>query len=527
MGSPRPSGTHIETTLLALREAIWRRRPILGEIMRKHGGDLLFDYARDFMDVNDAPVLDPYKPELIDTLVTLLGERLGTDTAEQARRQLKKFALVSTADHHAMIDHPFWVNANIISTLPFLERPDRDVFSHIVLSFASVSLNNASGFARGILFHGGMGNSSNLIRLPILPDKMKMGIVWGSRAFTREDLDRAQAALREKQDAGDIDPSRRAAIAEYIEEFCGAADVLESPDLNTQITKVNFRLWPQLFHSPSGQPPGRSMLDLLYLEIETLVTELLLRRHLTENTLVHRFLFHPDFQRLALRHFDGIAGAFCRQNGSGTYMFWAIDSNMHRVRLELEGGRLISRTQPELSVDFTPEGVAQALREKRIYPSMLLCYVMVSLYYGMKCLGGFCQVHDLTVTKEAWGNMLRELGETKEAKALTPIQTKELGGDGMVLAYSRSASKEEMFPATGIDMYLSENDTSVEKYLNRSKVVTMQEMMNPMLPEMYTVLYADSERDRELLRITPEQILRETGLQEKLLAETQRVMAMA
>ncbi len=490
--------------------------------MRKHGDMQLFEYAQDFMDVNDAPVLDPYKPEIIDTLCDLIGQRLGPDVATRARKQLKKFALVSTADHHSTIDHPFWVNANIISGLPFLEKPDPDVFSLVVLSFASVSLNNASGFARGILFHGGMGNSSNLIRLPVLPDKEKMGIVYSSRAFTREDLDRAQQSLHEKERAGEITPQRRAGIAGFLEDYYGAKDVLDSPDLSTQITKINFRFWPKLFHPAKGEEPGRRMLDLIYFEIETLVTELLLRRHLTENTLINRLLFRDDYRKLVLECFDGIAGAFSHKKGWGTYMFWAIDANHHRVRLELDGNRLVSKTQPDLSVDFTPDAIAQALKDRRIYPSMLLCYIMVSLYYGMKCLGGFCQVHDLTVTKEAWGKMLRAVGESKEADALTPIQTKELGGDGMVLAYSRSASGTEMFPATGIDMYLSEKDTGVEKYLNRSKEVTMQEMMNPMLPEMYTVLFTADERDPELLKISPEAILRETGLQEKLAAEARK-----
>ncbi len=315
---------------------------------------------------------------------------------------------------------------------------------------------------------------------------------------------------------------RRAGISGFLEEYYGAPDVLAAPDLSSQITKINYRFWPKLFHAAKGEAPGRPMLDLIYLEIETLVTELLLRRHLNDNTLINRFLFSEDYRRLNLEHFDGIAGAFSKAKGWGTYMFWAIDKNLHRVRLELEGNRLVSKEQPDLSVDFTPEAIAKALKEKRIYPAMLLCYVMVSLYYGMKCLGGFCQVHDLTVTKEAWEKILRKVGEKKEADALGPIQTKELGGDGMVLSYSRSASGDEMFPATGIDMYLSEKDTGVEKYLQRSKTVTMQEMMNPMLPEMYTVLYSADERKPELLKVTPEQVLRETGLQEKLLAEAKR-----
>jgi hypothetical protein len=448
--------------------------------------------------------------------VELISKRLGNEVGERVKRQLEKFSLVSTADHHAFIDHPFWVNANIISGLPFLDAPDPDVTSLIVLSFASVSLNNASGFPRGILFHGGMGNSSNLIKLPIMPDKMKMAIVHGCRAYTREDIDRAIASLRSKVGSGDITKQRADQVEKLIEDNFGTKDVLDSADLNEQITKVNYRLWPQCFHPAQGQPASpKKMLDLIYLEIETLVTELLFRRHLKEKSLIHRFLFDPKYRELTLKHFNGVPGGFSIEKDWGTYLFWAVDSHQHRVRLELVGNQLVSKNRPELTVDFTPEGIEKALREKRIYPAMLLCYVVVSLYYGMKCLGGFCQVHDLTVAKEAWGKLLREIGEEKEADGLAPIQTKELGGDGMVLAYSRAPSGD-LFPATGIDMILTPLDTGVEKYLDRSKTVTLMEMMSPMLPEMYTVLYSSYERDPAMLTASPEQIIEATGLGEKL-----------
>jgi hypothetical protein len=140
---------------------------------------------------------------------------------------------------------------------------------------------------------------------------------------------------------------------------------------------------------------------------------------------------------------------------------------------------------------------------------------MVSLYYGMKCLGGFSQVNDLTKTKEAWISLLRAMGDHAEAEAVQPVQTKELGGDGMVLPYYAIAH-EEFVPATGIDMVLQPGATLFEKYIARSKLVTLSEMMDPMLPEIYGVLYAAPERDQRLISLTPEQILRATGLQRKL-----------
>lgn len=99
---------------------------------------------------------------------------------------------------------------------------------------------------------------------------------------------------------------------------------------------------------------------------------------------------------------------------------------------------------------------------------------------------------------------------------MSPVQTKELGGDGLVLAYLKTATGNTV-PANGFDMILDEGDTSFEHFVALSKRVTLQEMMAPMLPEIYTVLYPERQRDRELLSITPEQIFNALGLKDKLL----------
>ena len=125
-------------------------------------------------------------------------------------------------------------------------------------------------------------------------------------------------------------------------------------------------------------------------------------------------------------------------------------------------------------------------------------------------------MHDLTVIKDAWSQLLKELGEHAEAEALVPVQTKELGGDGLVLAYTKTRDGD-IVPATGIDMILEETcDTSYEHFLALSKTVTLEEMMQPMLPEMYTVLYSAEERDNMLACLLPDQIGKSIGLQQKL-----------
>ncbi len=523
--SEDPDGTTkspIHSLVERMKEAIWHRRPILGDIMKKHGGTTLHTYSKDFFDVNHAPKAHGRRDELISTAQELLSKRLGPDVAEKVGRQLKKTPLVSTADHHGPIDHPFWVNANIISAIPYLENGDPDLQYLVVFSFASVSVNNASAYPRGVLFHGGKNGTGNLIRLPILPDKLKMGVVYGMRPFTREDLTKAESELLKKEKAGEIVEGRADKIRALMEAYFGRDDVLSASDLASQISIANYHFWPTLFLpegktalSEAPQVPERKIPNLIYLEIETLVTELLLRFHLTDpSSLIYRLLFDERMQELSLQHFNNVPGMFSFEKKWGSHMFWGIDEKLHRVKMDLVGNQLRSEGG-EFVFDLNAETITQALRDKKIFPSMGLCYLLVSLYYGMKCLGGFCQVNDLTMTKEAWGKLLHEVGETEEAEALAPIQTKELGGDGMVLAYLKTVH-DDLVPATGIDMALEEADTRFENYVDLSKHVTLSDMMTPMLPEMYTVLYAAPDRHPDFTSVTPEQIMEHLGIKKKL-----------
>ncbi len=523
METPPPSGgsqaatEEVLQTVTRLKEAIWKRRPILGDIMQKHGGKLLSRYSEDFMDVNPAPGLDERKPELISMVEELVTGRLGAEVGRGVAQQLSKLALVSTADHHSINQHPFFLNAEIISGIPLYEHPDPTLRYMIAFSFASVSVNNQSGFARGLLFNGGVNGSNNLIKLPILADRYKMSVVYGCKPYTREDLTKAENEIRKKARAGEITAPRAEKVLALMEEILGSSEVLGASNFCSQLTRINYYYWPKLFHGRGGQASDAKhpVPNLIYLDIETLVTHTLLRFHLeNSDSLLHHVLFDATLWPLLLKHFDGIPGAFSKEKDWGTFLFWGFDEKKHRVRLFLEAGKLVCRDRC-IEIELTPAALAEALRTKRIVPSMLLSYLVVSLYYGMKCLGGFCQVHDLTLCKEAWMQLLLEIGETSEAEAIVPVQTKELGGDGLVLAYLKTATGNTV-PAMGFDMILDEGDTSFDHFVDLSKRVTLAEMMAPMLPEMYTVLYSEQDRDLALLSAKPEDIFRAVGLEEKL-----------
>lgn len=493
-----------------LIEAIFEKRPIFGAIMKKHGEKNLYEYSKDFLDVNNHQLLKKRRPLCTKIVKKELAKRLPKKIVKGVETQLLKKPLVSTTDHHAIIDHPFWLNANIITSLPYEQTHDETLKYLVVFSFASVSNNNASGFPRGILFHGGDRGEGPLIRLPILPDKWKMRTVYGTPPYTKDDLKRTAFLLDKKQKEGLISSNRAEQIHRLLFEIIGKSSILDSEDLCSQITKVNYEIWPLCF-APNGMP------DLIYLEAETITREIYLQDIFQKpSCMLAKMLFEKDMRALVMKHFADLPGTFSEKDDYGTYFFWALDEKGHRLRLLLnhEKSQLFSR-EKDIIIPLTLESIAEALRSKKIYPSMMAVYLTLSLHFGMKCLGGFAQVHDLTKMKEALLHLLVDLGRFREIHAVSRIQTKELSGDGLVLAYVKN-EQDQLIPATGIDLILSETKLSSRDYQWMAKQVTLREMITPLLPEIYTVLYPSYERKNEYQNLTPEVIMDITGLQEKL-----------
>jgi hypothetical protein len=389
----------------------------------------------------------------------------------------------------------------------------------VVFSFSSISLNNASGWPRGIEFHGGENGEGPLIKLPLLPDRHKMAVVYRMRGIQNEDIQKSLHVLQKLEHTGALARTRRQKLAALLNKFFADPHIASFPNLTPQVTVLNTRLWPKMFH-PARTQESAPIQDaivpptLIYLEIETLVTELIVRFHLHDaDSTLHNLIFNPLWRTAALRHFDSITGAFSREKGWGTHFFWGVNAHLHRTHLDLDTDALIIR-ETGARIPLTPDRIEAALREKTIFPSMLLCYLTIALHYGMHCLGGFSQVHDLTMIKEGWNNILQEFGKRDEAYALQQIPTTLFGGDGLVLSYLRFP--HTLTPATGIDMLLADDDTQFTQFLRLAKEVTLREMMAPMLPEIYTVLYHAGEREKKFAALTSENIMATTRLTEKL-----------
>jgi hypothetical protein len=104
----------------------------------------LFEYAKKHYISQEAH--HTRQQELLDFLDTYVTKRFGNDIAHKVTKSLKNNYVVSTAEHHGPLGHPFFFQSSIIRGI---------VHDDTVVNFCTshVSLGNSS-YPRGIVFRG-------------------------------------------------------------------------------------------------------------------------------------------------------------------------------------------------------------------------------------------------------------------------------------------------------------------------------------------------------------------------------------
>lgn len=506
-----PLGAVNYDTIIALRDAVLLKRPVLKEIMEKRGHKTLFQYAGEYIDVNLNDHVRARQAECVGTFRNEVASRLGDEIANEASEQLARYYFVSTADHHGPLCHPFFLNSHLVSSITCSDQDQKNWKYIIALSCANVSFANSS-FPRGLLFHGrGEAGAGKIQQVGFFPNSsaVRQARVFGYRGYNRDDANKVLSRLDELKNSGELASEHHTKLKEIVNDIYLRPDILATESYSDQITKTNFLLWRRLFQALGS--PGR---DLLYIELESMVTNLLLDHHINKNTTLHRILFKSEYRESFLRHFDNIEGGFSLLKGWGTYLFWALPpGSKYCKRVHHDNGYLVT-DDGSYRLEMTPENIAAALVAKEIFPSTQLSLLVLSLYYGLKCLGGFCQVNYLTYMKDAYTAMLTEQGDLESIAACESVQTKELGEDLCIAFLGSPNGAQEL--ATTLDLILYGNPESWNYLLSQVKQINLTEALMPMMPEFHRIMYLETERDQLLSSITPDHVMEHLGLKEKI-----------
>lgn len=491
-----------------LKEKVLSRKPVLRHIIDKHGDKMLYDYARQYIEVNVNPPIKRRQDELIGCIEGMVTRQFDASTGQAVATQLKKYYFVSTTDHHGPICHPFFLNGNLISSAAFYEHPDPELSHLIVLSCSNVSLNNSS-FPRGLLFHSNLKNTQDMQRLSFFPASDRLCPVYGYRPYTLLDLKRVKDEIRKKHQGGEITALVADKLAHIIDTVYASPKAITADTYGEQVGITNQALWQKFFAPNHATAPS-----LIYLEQERVVAELLMDYHLGHNTIISNILFNPRLEPLMHHYFQGIRGAFSLDDKSGTYLFWALPKGQKYRKQLWKRNNELTTEDGSYRIPLEPEAISSALQSGELIPSMLLTFIVLSFYYGLKCLGGFSQVNYLTFMKRAYVKMMADLESYKSIEVCARVQTKELCGE-VTLAFLADAEKRLM-PATGLDLILYGNEFTWSQFVTLSKHISVAEALNPLMSEFYKIIYPETKRDPNLASLTPEEITHLTGLDKKI-----------
>ncbi|MBN1494996.1 hypothetical protein JW911_04665 [Candidatus Peregrinibacteria bacterium] len=500
----------LEEPFRRMRDAVFVKKPIFKEIFEERGHKNLYEYAKDYLDINRQNIVSDRQDEFLCVFKEMVTDLLGAGIAESAAKQLKKHYFVSTAEHHGPVCNPFLLNANLLASLYCFNNYETDLNNVIVLSCSNISLNNFM-FPRGLSYTSYTNGFPRLNRLSFLPSNSHACSVYGFRPYQKREIEKIKLVVKDQLNKKEITHSVADKLNEVIDEVYNRQDVFDCKTYNEQITKTNYNLWNKFFSKSNLRPS-----NLIYIDQESVVKELLIKHHLHSNSVLNHILFDSTYDELIQKYFDGITGAFSKKNNYGTYLFWGVSKDKNfRVQLWKKDGALVSSNN-EVFIELNPDSIKRALEEKRIIPSLLMVFLTLNLYYGIKCLGAFNQVNYLTFMKNGYIKMMTDRGNYRSIEVCARAQTKELIGD-LHLAFL-DTSDGKMLQANGLDIILYGDENTWPAIFESAKQITLKEALSVSMPENYKIVYPETERDSCLAAITPEQITKMLHLDKKIKA---------
>lgn len=467
-----------------LKTAVFSKQTVLAEIYRLHGGQSVFDYVQSWPVCPISETAGSMLGVLRKNLNGLYGETL----ADGVINQLRVFPLVSTIDHHGILGSPFFLNSNLIFSL----RPEAKYL--ICFATAGVSLNNHTWPGSLLVTNE---KDSHLRRFSFFPEKQKMRTVLSAGKLGEDDFHKTIGRIQ----VGDSIPQeQKSKLVSLVAEISSLAEIKNQPDFSHQACLFSYQLWSKTF--PSAP-------KLVYLSLESLVSDLLIQNLQNSQNIFAKLFSTPDGWRLLEKYFTGLKGAFGPKD-AGSFLFWAVDSKGRRLHLRRAGDRLKGEN---FALQINSADIIASLRNKSIYPTSLVCF-LVLLYYQLTCLGGFNQVNWLTGIKNKFVDLLKEMGETDLAEKISRVAANNFAETNLVFAFSGG----RLYKPTLLDIYLKEDIHQYEKIQAFSKKITLAKSIDSSLSEIYRVITPADERDKELLSISDAAIAKLSGMEAKIKA---------
>lgn len=421
---------------------------------------------------------NPFLHYLKKGVTRLYGQAVAKAMAEEFATS----GLASTIDHHGLFGHPFFLNSNLI----FAQRPDLRFLP--VFSTAGVSLNNSSWPGCLVLTNPQTGK---LVRISFYPDRYKTLAVYGLNKFGPSQV---QKVLGQVHSLNFLNFDQKTRLKVLLSNLFDNKTIIQAESFLDQASQYSTKLWKEIFPTAPR---------LIYLPLECLVSDILINEIFFQpgHILYQLFFTEPGWQSLD-KHFYGVRGGYGA--GRGSFLFWGLNTPARRFALSRRDSVLSGGSG--YSVRLTPEEIAARLEARQLYPTSLVCF-LVLLFYGVTCLGGFNQTTWLTEIKRRFLALLEELGASEAVARISKLTTDNFAESG--LAFLPAA--QGLFKASALDLYIYQAE--FYQYAKLAEHLTLAQSIESELPEIYRVVVPEPDRQPELSNITLAELGKVNGLE--------------
>ena len=376
--------------------------PAVSALLERHGNETLRGYLKQLRH-RPLPDILPSE-ELLTEVRDYFTPFFGAETAEDCAALLRRCRCLPTANHH----HPAFEYMTVQDTILCdqwlrIQGEQGDIVP--IMACANLSLTSPL-YPRGMVVYD-CAAPEGWLRLPLYPWKLKRNCVAALEGMTPGMADSALNRLTKETQEGTITASMAAALESYLREILLSDGVQQYGTLCRQTTVINAMLSQRYFTDRKPQ--------YLWMSMETIAARLLVRDMGKEGTLLHQLLFGKDLRTALFRALDGVTGCWTGDDG-GTHFFWGIDRRAIRfpLRLREEAGETLltgcNSLGEDVTVPFTPQALAEGLRNETLLPGMLLCFLEIHFLRDFTVFGGFHQPTYLAQMRRGLAQALREQG---------------------------------------------------------------------------------------------------------------------
>lgn len=457
-------------TLEEAKTILFKEKPEFARLWQTYGEKTWIEYAKENYKVqNFAPERQgEFFEVLTETLLPLLGE----EKTKRTINTIKQNSLVSTADHHGILCHPFFSNGSLLRSHRHIVNTESAIIS---FACGSISPSNSS-YPRGIFFHD---HNLKEERIPFLSLKDRKRPLYGIKSIKKEDIEKHLHRIS----AMNLKASAKKKLHNFLLKIVNSPLVWEQEYVSAQFTIINDILWTLLFGNNRG--------NLVYLETETLVRNLLLKHHIFTTSPISDILFNEETRSLYVHEFEGILGAHDANKNKGSHIFWYIDPKENtRKQLYLKGPYL-QTNDGKVIISLTPETISTHLLDFTLMPTMAFSYSILAFYYGITLGGGFSQIQYLEEMSIAFKKIVKDH---------TPTKTNIFTGEEVLLT---AGNEQNTRPASLIDLLLYSDTDRIDAIDEEIENTKINDTLSLMTPEFIEIIKGNKEDLKGLPEFPP------------------------